>query len=124
MDAGGDRTPATPTQQSYYSKKVLGVGTGGGVSWDTAALSLGAETVNSWVSALPTRGVSTGAGEDQSTAALGAQTGNSRALATLTQGTGTGAGGGWTAAALGTGPGAQGELLAFLKSASSFPHTD
>lgn len=45
-------------------------------------------------------------------------------LATLTRGTGTGAGGGWTAAALGTGPGAQGELLAVLKSSSCFPHTD
>lgn len=96
------------------------------VSWVTVALTLGAETgtVNSWASAVPTRGVGTGAGEDQSTAALGARTGNSRALATLTWGTGTGAGGGWTAAALGTGPGAQGELLAVLKSASCFPHTD
>lgn len=27
--------PATPTQQSYYSKKVLGVGTGEGVNWVT-----------------------------------------------------------------------------------------
>lgn len=126
MDAGEDRTPATPTQQSYYSKKVSGVGTGEGVSWVTVALTLGAETgtVNSWASAVPTRGVGTGAGEDQSTAALGARTGNSQALATLTRGTGTGAGGGWTAAALGTGPGAQGELLAVLKSASCFPHTD
>lgn len=95
MDAGGDQTPATPTQQSYYSKKVSGVVTGEGVSWVTVALTLGAETgtVNSWASAVPTRGVGTGAGEDQSTAALGARTGNSQALATLTWGTGTGAGG-------------------------------
>lgn len=101
MDAGGDWTPATRTQQSYYSKKVSGVGTGEGVSWVTVALTLGAETgtVNSWASAVPTRGVGTAAGEDQSTVALGARTGNSRALATLTRGTGTGAGGGWTAAA-------------------------
>lgn len=99
---------------------------GEGVSWVTVTLTLGAETgtVNSWASAVPTRGVGTAAGEDQSTVALGARTGNSRALATLTRGTGTGAGGGWTAAALGTGPGAQGELLAVLKSASCFPHTD
>lgn len=52
---------------------------GEGVSWVTVALTLGAETgtVNSWASAVPTRGVGTGAGEDQSTAALGARTGNS-----------------------------------------------
>lgn len=81
MGAHGDRTTATPTR---------GVGTGAGVRWVPAALTLGAGTGtgNGWASVIPTGETDTGAG-------------TSGAPDTLTQGTGAGPGKRRSTAALG-----------------------